>query len=483
MHQQKYPDYRYQPRRYGRNGTNNTQAGSSLNSNNSCGPSTCLRCGGRTMNPPSTPSTPFTPGLPSPAVSTVSSHSGQTLTHSYQQRQPKDGLKVPSPVNFSTHGDKRTSVRLQSREEHTPSSPDNKRRRYDGNGSHIPIRRDLSPESPYSYSPQYTPLPRPGNNYSNGMGGRSYQPGRNGQQAPHDPSLTLPPLQTMTLSQPNQNNVETMVMTIPFINKIKVLARISPPATANLTTSEYGGRGALVAVEGRDSESVESMMRYLEMLLSKSGGYEVRVFKGPTGSLAQADLKSEDRLRDATVQYFDTISAWHKISDEITSFINGCRETTASSKHPVEGFVPSSSPKLITPQSAGMPVHTDSPERSFQIPEATRPPFRIALVPRYQLTTADTHACATPIKDSYAPIDHWQWMASLWRGCIGPDITVYVRDCEKEEANKFGEGHPVENRLQDARTLVVRRPVNSELGIEEKALRRVGFEVEEFLRR
>jgi HMG box factor len=60
---------------------------------------------------------------------------------------------------------------------------------------------------------------------------------------------------------------------------------------------------------------------------------------------------------------------------------------------------------------------------------------------------------------------------------------VYIRDCEQEELDKFGDGNPVEIRLSDARALIARRLVDSGKGIEEKALRRVGFEVGEFLRK
>ena len=61
---------------------------------------------------------------------------------------------------------------------------------------------------------------------------------------------------------------------------------------------------------------------------------------------------------------------------------------------------------------------------------------------------------------------------------MGPDITVYVRECTKEELNRAG-GNPVEVRLQDSRTIVLRKVGGG--GLEEKSLRRVGFEIEDFL--
>jgi HMG box factor len=268
-----------------------------------------------------------------------------------------------------------------------------------------------------------------------------------------------------------------MVMTIPFINKIRVLAKISPPLLSSPTKSESSGRGALVAVEGQDLGLVNTMVQYLKKLLSKDEGHLVQVFKGPEISLEQLSAKS-DEMSEATVQYLDTISAWHKISDEIVNFINVPSTTTdcqSGSGAPISGI----STEPIVPKTVELDVNSLGNSATTTRDSA----LHIALVPRYQLTTADAHACATPINDAYAPIDHWQWMASLWRGCVGPDITVYIRDCEQEELDKFGNGNPVEIRLSDARALIVRRLVDSGKGIEEKALRRVGFEVEEFLRK
>lgn len=73
-------------------------------------------------------------------------------------------------------------------------------------------------------------------------------------------------------------------------------------------------------------------------------------------------------------------------------------------------------------------------------------------------------------------------MASLWRACVGPDITVYVRECAREEVERGG---GVEIRLADARTVVLRKGVGcagaGAGGFEEKVLRRMGFEIEDYL--
>ena len=62
---------------------------------------------------------------------------------------------------------------------------------------------------------------------------------------------------------------------------------------------------------------------------------------------------------------------------------------------------------------------------------------------------------------------------------VGPDITVYIRECEKDELEHLG-GNPVEVRLREARTVVVQKAVGS-TGLAEKVLRRFGFEIEDLL--
>ncbi|OAX84824.1 hypothetical protein ACJ72_00816 [Emergomyces africanus] len=504
-HQQQYPDYRYQPRRYGRNGSNNTATSSGI-SNNPTGASICNRCGGRVMNPPSTPNTPFTPSGPSPVSSTSSQCQPILPMHrNFHGRQSRDDGGLPSPIQVTGSMDRRVAVRNQLHEEVQPPSPDVKRRRFNGNGIYVPVSHEMSPE--YPYSPRRTSLPRPDTlylrtPYPSGVTppGRHYRQGST-QQAPIDPSLTLPPLQTMSPSQQNQTNVEAMVMNISYLSKIKVLARISPPMMSSPANGGSVRRGALVAVEGQRRESVKHMTQHLQTALSKDGKNVVRVFEGPEATNQKKfNIDQSEDTRDPTVQYLETISAWHTISDEIMTFINGTSEPS-SLQTAMEECAAGLSPGSIVPKAAQLrisspdafspptaptpaptPTSTSTPITGPPVPAESEPPFRIALVPRYQLTTADMHACATPINDSYTPTDHWQWMASLWRGCAGPDVTVFIRDCEKDELDKVG-GNLVEMRLEEARALVVRRLASSAYGIEDKALRRVGFEVEEFLRK
>lgn len=124
-------------------------------------------------------------------------------------------------------------------------------------------------------------------------------------------------------------------------------------------------------------------------------------------------------------------------------------------------------------------------------------------------------------------MDHWQWGATLWRGAVGADVTVAVQKAapiplavvgaaghdtspgnnthshsskdhlhnnnkggvggdvtgghEKgRNGGSGGSGSGVEVRLEDARAVVVRG--EREGGVGEGGLRRVGFEIGEWVR-
>ncbi|PWY87645.1 putative HMG box protein [Aspergillus heteromorphus CBS 117.55] len=477
-HQQQYPEYRYQPRRYGRDG--NLRNGSSGISHNPPGSTVCSRCGGRVMNPPVSPETPFTP-----RSSTFNGAPAQNEAGTAQSNQGrgKGGVR-PSLIKVNVDGES-CLPRQREFEENGGRSPDNKRRRLGHRIGYGPHRE--GPESPYPPSP-YTPRP-------SGLDLRFQPPIRSirnvKEYTPPDPSLKLPPLQT-TIHAPGattpltpfstDSSIEATVMTIPFLNKIKVLAKISPPLTPAYHDGPSLRRGAVIAVDGQDPVLVKQMVDFLNTTLQKEGKYQTRVFGGPEVRSREGQGDSE-QMGDATVDYLNIISSWHRISDEIVSFVKPLR-ASSEAKSVDEESTPGLSPRTITPKTADL--HINSPEQSSDNgsvstvsmgPGATVP---VALVPRYQLTTADAFACSVPIGDSYAPLDHWQWMASLWRACVGPDITVYIRECEKEELERVG-GTPVEIRLQDARTIVLRKTTSSPSELEEKSLKRVGFEIEDFL--
>ncbi|KAJ5637711.1 hypothetical protein N7490_007590 [Penicillium lividum] len=487
-HNQQYPGYRYQPRRSGRDG--GARGSGSGISNNPSGGTHCTRCGGRFMHPPS-PMTPFTPTT----VSTEYRSSG--LSASIAQKtvmtaRSSHGRERDEPKLIKIEA-LESSSRSRHGEEIGERSPDNKRRRV--SHTRMIAHRDRSPESPYSTAPysarpdmqprNMLPMLQPQRQYSSVQG-----------QSHPDQSLKLPPLQTgtpvMTPLNPNfstEPSVEATVMTIPFLNKIKVLAKISPPLVPSFRESSPQIRGPVIAVDGHDPELVQVAVDYLQRLLRKEPKYHVRVFGGPDIKPQRESSSEGGPMSDATIDYLDTISAWHRISDEVVSFVKSistAMSVDSRSSPEEESNKLSLSPKSLIPTTASMYIHSpaqssDNSSDASVSPSTPGSPctIPIALVPRYQITTADAFACSIPIHDSYGPLDHWQWMASLWRACVGPDITVYIRECNREELDRAG-GNAVEVRLQDARTIVLRKVAGSSRELE-KALKRVGFEIEDFL--
>jgi HMG box factor len=371
-----------------------------------------------------------------------------------------------------------------------PMSPDHKRRRFNSSAVFAPTRRDVGPESPYPYAQRRASVPRPEfvqtpRTFSMGPPPRPPK----SIPSPHDPSLTLPPIQTSAIVQQREKqSVEAMVMSIPFINKIKVLSKITPPlAKPGPASPAYQIRGAIIAIEGLDIELVKKMVTYLESILAKTDDpiASIKIFPGPevdTSSKAKdaaPDISGGSNMADATVNYLEIISTWHKISNSAAEYITTplpqpFPQPTTNTTEPDSSD--SVSTNTIIPKTESLAI--TSPTSSAK----TISPLPIALIPRYQLTTSDYHAVRIPINDAYSPFDHWQWMATLWRGCVGPDMTVYVRVCERDEFERAG-GGGVEVR-PDTSVLVVRVVKDKEgiEGFEDRVLRRLGFEVEEWVR-
>ena len=444
------------------------------------------------MNPPVSPETPLNPNGSSNGNGASLQH--ETITGRSYPCGSKDSDRPSNPIKLGSNGES-LPPRQRQWEETVNGTPDSKRRRISTQlPSKASIHRERSPDGSYPISP-YTHSEAPNSRGSFHML-QPPRPYRGVQEYPQpDPSLKLPPLQTtapvsssatpVTQYIQEGSSLEATVMTIPFLNKIKVLAKISPPLLPSFRDGASRRRGAVVSVDGQDPIAVKSAVDFLNNTLEKEGKYHTHIFEGPDIRLREGYSES-GQMGDATVDYLNTISAWHRISDEIVSFVKPLYGSLEPKSVDEDNSTPGGSPKSSIPK--GSDIHISSPAQSsengsvsYSSSSGSAPcPVPVALVPRYQLTTADAFACSVPIGDSYAPLDHWQWMASLWRACVGPDITVYVRECEKDELDRFG-GNPVEVRLHDARTIVVRRAAGSPRELEEKTLKRVGFEIEDYL--
>lgn len=356
----------------------------------------------------------------------------------------------------------------------SPLSPDSKRRRamnaYQLNSLQLPTRPPQSLPRPDFMPPQNTGslitgcLPPP-------------------QPLPF--SLTLAPLQSLSTilsSGPSipPRPLEAMIYSIPIPNKIRVLSQISPPlAQPKPPSPAYRIRGYVVAIDGAISESVTQVTNAVFSALSVH--HPVQIFHGPA-PVQRKEQPCKDG--DDFQSYLDTISQYHTLSAEITAYI-----TTPASSFSPKTFFPIS-PKTIPPTSpqtrsliAQQAWQNHNPPLSPQITSAQGAP--IALLPSYQLSHTDASASSIPIADAYAPVDHWQWMATLWRGIVGPDVTVAIAAPGPSGSSSHGKatkniGGSVETRLEDSRSILLSTDETGTVG--DGALRRICFELGEWFR-
>ena len=270
-----------------------------------------------------------------------------------------------------------------------------------------------------------------------------------------DGSLTLPPLQP----QPDRRSIdsgrslEEVIMNMDPLIKMKVLGRISPPfKNAKTSSSPDTVRGAVIAVEGDNQGVVNAVVRWLEEYLGRGKELSIKTAKGPGAPETGKTVSLPD--------YLHLIQDWHNKSKEMIETIT----------KPVEASEESSPDK-----------DDDKAAATTNTAATTKGPLPVVILQHYQLFTCNSWACRIHVEDAYGAPEHWQWIATLWRGIIGPDITIYVKDANTEEMAKEKD---VELR-EDIRAIVVRRekrPGPLQGDVEDKGLRRLGFEVGEWIR-
>ncbi|KAF7870494.1 hypothetical protein EAF04_004238 [Stromatinia cepivora] len=414
----------------------------------------------------------------------------------------------PYPQPLHTHHEHDQDIEMQS------PSPDFKRRRFTNDPRVYPQASPMTYSNPHQGFVRNQQIPMSAGPFRNPP--QPLPPSRQGAMGPpqsapmrsthmqqtmtpiyrsrtptFDESLRLPPLQTQlptTTStststhrpadrdvrhesrESQARSIEAMVMTIPYMNKLTVLSKISPPlATPGPTSPAQDIRGAVIAVEGVEKGLIKEVGDFIRGHLEKDASCVVRTWiteSSATRDLREIaadgdmdtemrdvsaakdsrreqarekgtekvpernehrhemmmdmkDFKHKDESSDPFVDYLSTISQWHRNSSQITKFI-----TT----------IPPSSPRRETSTTSSTPRSSEASQSST--PHKKTP---IALIPHgYSLTLSDSYSLRLPINDSYAPVDHWQWMATLWRGIIGADLTVFVKGVGREEMDRCG---------------------------------------------
>ncbi|KAK7724132.1 slightly ste11-like protein [Diaporthe eres] len=362
------------------------------------------------------------------------------------------------------------------------------------------------------------PPPRPNRQFSTGAPPPSAgHTSRN--NSTYDESLTLAPLQIPTsptqasdasgartlsgggatglgimnqqgLSRDSQaRGIEAMVMSIPYMNKLDVLRKISPalgppaPGSPSVET-----RGPVIAIEGASAALMREVMPVIERALRQSGECETKIWTD-SSSAKQNDVsgaRSPGKKGKGDGEGAEMSDTRDKDKDNNES--RGGSASSVTTKKDASGTVNSSSHATGTFNylQTIMEWHSKSAEIIKHITtkqttpaSSSKPLLPVALIPDgFSLTLSDKFASTVAITDPYSPVDHWQWMATLWRGIVGPDLVVYIRASTSDELARSGSS-AVEYRAPGI--MIVR--VDAEKGtVDEKTERRLAFELMEWVR-
>ena len=308
---------------------------------------------------------------------------------------------------------------------------------------------------------------------------------------------------------------------IDFRYKIKVLSQVAPPAARKEVT-----RGPLIAVEGDSPEAANELATWLKDMLNNSDDLAAKLFDGPR-------LSASGDKEEVMAQYHRLAAEWLGKSRAVLESITAKVVEKAPSDAPMPDATSSRSPQssrkldenydetdVGSPKgdktegnqsenddeglrsrsdaADAMEVDTERKRASTRTADSAtsvRSVKPVSIIPNYSLHTSNVFACLIPLgkDDPYSPNDHWQWTATQWRGIIGPDLTIYVRDAAVGESGRPAvEIEGVDGR-PDVGLFVVRKTKSDgqEGGteardegtqVEASVLRRVGFEVSEWVR-
>jgi len=285
-------------------------------------------------------------------------------------------------------------------------------------------------------------------------------------------------------------------MSMPFEAKLAILRKIAPPSALN----KRSPRGPLIAIEGDNAEAVERLAKWLSDTLRKDSELSVKLLDSP-------DVALKGNRDDAMAGYHVLVAHWLGKSKTIMKDLEydtaGTPDTAKATKMDTsvahtptpssttrdidENYDDEDTPTKLSSNNNTMqidsanPTAASSPKKTNNITDimdvdtssASKPTAKpIAILSLFSLHASNTFACRIPLIDTYAPNDHWSWNATQWRGVVGADLTIYLKDGEEK-------GKMVE-QSEEERLFVVRRGDGAD--VDGSTLRRVGFEVGEWVR-
>lgn len=356
-----------------------------------------------------------------------------------------------------------------------------------------PVHMQPPPRPTITY-PQAAPVPT--SVYSSGPG--------------FDDSLRLPPLQTRIPGSPSMNSTASRVIattttqhagigaaeasqqvssrrqSLPrsqspqWLFRREMLCAISPPLKPPAPGSPpFEVRGPIIALEGASQSALKQVTAAVEKALAISGECAVKIWSGHDSQFRDG----AESFQTPVAKFQARMLEWHRTSQELVEYIT--HPPLANFRKSLDTLGPDSRSTTLSPASGSSATNTVG--TTTPIDGHTPSPIILpvaVLSNGYSLTVADREAAALDIADAYGREDHWRWVATMWRGIVGPDLTIYVKQCTEYELRA---SQVVE--WAQACVLVVRVPDGKPNGdgdslrvVDEKLERRLGFEIMEWVR-
>lgn len=454
----------------------------------------CSTCGGHTgaLNTPDTPATPMT-ATPLSATHPLSAVS-KTFRNTYMPtpRTPSAPLTQIPPIPKNArrrrkedepHAGVEALLQLglpeQEEGEHSPtnSSPQNpqatKKRRLNAasptSGGDVTMEVLRTPRSSvpllFGPDPNIDPSLKRTNLQEGSFGGSESPSAISGEP---DNGMSFSP------TAPGGSALQA----IPTLSKLHAIAKICRPLPAPELNPGASPRGAIIAIEGGDLAAVKSLCDLLAETLKgelveiiegnnevetlspeerkpKSGGHVIRSDNMQDFSGGEFVLSEGEGVK--TAKYLKYVADWRLYSNKMRRKVLPAR---LHSDNP--GTHDSQSLAAANPATTNQQVSTS--QASGKLP--------ILLLNRYILSRTDSAAANLP-QEGLTPLQHWQWAASIWKGCVGADMTILV----KTDGPAGGDGVEVKD---PGKVLVARKDVGREW--DGGRVRRLGFEVNECVR-
>ncbi|KAL1886959.1 slightly ste11-like protein [Ceratocystis pirilliformis] len=292
-----------------------------------------------------------------------------------------------------------------------------------------------------------------------------------------DRSLDGPRIPDAAIPNHQEQNPEATIMAIPDNQKFEMINRVSsslrspPPGSKQFET-----RGRFVAIEGNAPQSVlNDASAAIEKWFADKSDLDLKIWsdsRPSDGSVAMAEADAEKAAISSSQEefktYLATIAKWHGYSQEVIKHIT--TKPKAKTRSPME-YKPNEIKQRGSSEPREDPT-TNGPDSSAD----TQAKIPVALVSGgYRVTLSTRAALKIPINDAYAPLDHYQWMATMWRGIVGPDLTINVCTVKEKDFN------PKCVFEQTGPNIMVIRIIEGQ-SLDDTLARRVGFEVAEWVR-